>query len=141
MIAMHDSPRIGLLCLAALWLMPVPPAAAYKWPGTGASPGAAISAKVIGKNCPAVLTAAEIAELEAYIARAISELEERAKETPSSRPFSYRMFASNLEADYERSFKDGRPCDADATEEAQDIVGRVRKAMASGAPLYPPPAR
>jgi hypothetical protein len=141
MIAMHASPRIGWLCLAALWLIPVTPAAAYKWPGAGASPGAAISAKVIGKNCPAMLTAAEIAELDAYIARAISELEARGEENPSSRPFSYRTFVTNLEADYERSFKDGRPCDAGAAEEAQDILARVRKAMASGAPLYPSPAR
>ncbi len=132
--------RMSAACLAAFLLMPADPAAAYKWPGEAPSPGAALSAKVIGKRCPDILSAAEITELDAYLARAAAELsrsdQEQAAKDTSYRPLSFDAFAVALTADYERKYADGKAC-AGASEEARDSLQRVRKAMASAAPLYP----
>ncbi len=38
---------------------------------------------------------------------------------------------------YSKKYSDSRACDADAAEEAQDTLQKIRKAMASGRPLYP----
>jgi hypothetical protein len=111
------------------------PAAAYKWPGQEASLGGAISAEVIGQRCPGVLSASEVEELDAYIVKVTSELakqEETNKKDSAHRPFSYEEFRKNLTEDYERKLSDPKNCKADATEEAQDMLQRVRKAMTSG---------
>jgi hypothetical protein len=117
------------------------PAMAYKWPGDSPSLGGAISAKVIGKSCPGVLSAAEIAELEAYLARAASEQarenKERAGKDASYRPLPFDTFSADLTARYESKFRDPKACDADAAEEARDMLQRVRKTMAGGGAISP----
>jgi len=66
------SVRLGLL--AALCGGTAPPAAAYKWPGDTAGRASAISAKVIGQHCAGLLSASDIGEVDAYPAKAASEL-------------------------------------------------------------------
>jgi hypothetical protein len=109
------------------------PAQAYKWPGRAPAPGGAISAKVIGQNCAGVLSGHEIGEIDAYLGKAGRELDARAE--PGAPNFE--TFASGLTATYQAKFGDPAACDADAVEEARDMLQRIRLAMVSGAPLYP----
>jgi hypothetical protein len=125
------------LALIIFFLTSVP-ATAYKWPGQEASLGGAISAEVIGQRCPGVLSASEVGELDAYIVKVASELakqEETKKKDSGHRPFSYEEFRNNLTGDYEKKLSDPKNCNADAAEEAQDMLQRVRKAMTGGQPL------
>jgi hypothetical protein len=109
------------------------PAQAYKWPGTAPAPGGAISAKVIGQNCPGVLSGHEIGEIDAYLGKAGRELDARAE---AGAP-NFATFASGLTATYQANFRDPVACGADAVEEARDMLQRIRLVMVSGAPLYP----
>lgn len=109
----------------------VSPAGAGKWPGTQASPGAALAAKAIGQACKGVLAPSQIAELDAYLAKAAAE----AKTDPAMRGFSFDRFVRELSADYAARYRDAKECNADATEEARDSLKRVRAAMASGRAL------
>jgi hypothetical protein len=80
-------------------------------------------AKVIGQKCAGVFAASEMAEFDAYLTQAATEM----------RPgFDFAKFVTSLSADYARNYPDR--CDADATE-ARDILQGVRKVMASGKPL------
>jgi hypothetical protein len=114
------------------------PVMAYKWPGDTESPGGAISAKVIGQYCSGVLSPSEIAELDAYLAKAASELaqKEEAKKGSGFSSQSFETFSKALTKDYETKYRDPKACDAGATEEARDMLQRVRKAMAAGTPLF-----
>jgi hypothetical protein len=97
------------------------PVLAYKWPGDGPSPGGAISAKVIGQYCSGILSSTEIAELDAYLAKAASELaqKEEAKKGSGFSSQSFETFRKGLTKDYESKYRDPKACDADATEEAR----------------------
>src|SRR5258705_3638314 len=64
--------RFGLILVLGGFV--AAPASAYKWPGDNASLGSAIAAKVIGQQCVGVLSASDIGELDAYLAKAASEL-------------------------------------------------------------------
>jgi hypothetical protein len=115
------------------------PAMSYKWPGDGAGPGGAVAAKVIGLQCLAVLSASELGEFDAYLAKFADEL---AKKTEAQKDSTYRT--PSLETlikawteTYTKKYSDPQACDADAAEEACDMLQRVRKAMATGKPLYP----
>lgn len=124
--------RIQIIALPVLLLALVAagPAHAYKWPGTAPAPGGAIAAKVIGQNCPGVLTAYEMGELDAYLDKAARELDARAE--PGAPPFA--TFAAALTETYQA---ESRACATDVEEEARDMLQRVRRVMASSAPLYP----
>ncbi len=50
------------------------PASAYRWPGDSAGLGSAIAAKVIGQQCAGLLSASDMREVDAYLAKAASEL-------------------------------------------------------------------
>jgi hypothetical protein len=123
--------RVGVSFAFVLGGLLITPAMAYKWPGDGASVGSVLSAKIIGQQCQGVLSASEIAELDAYLAKAASEWAADA----ANAGFSFEKFVSGLSADYAAKFRDPKACDGDATEEAQDTLQRVRKAMATGKPV------
>jgi hypothetical protein len=126
----------GLLLAA---LPAVAPAFAYKWPGERASPGGAVSARVIGEQCAGVLSSAEIAELDAFIDRAGGELTAKhAQENGGDTPFQFEAFTSSLRDTYVADFKTPGRCNDGTAEEARDMLNRVRLAMASSDPLYPP---
>jgi hypothetical protein len=115
------------------------PAGAYRWPGEEAGPGAAIAARVIGQHCVGLLSASEIGELDAYIAKATSEWKRKAEaqKNNSYRSPSPEAIMRQLTETYTKKYRDPLACDADAGEEARDMLMRVRKAMASGKPIYP----
>jgi hypothetical protein len=129
---MRTASALGIGASVALAMVAVfaAPAAAYKWPGTEASVGAAVSASVIGRKCAGILGASELAEIEAYLAKAASEWDA----DPANAGSSFATFVSGLSATYEAKYP--AAC-GDATEEARDTLERVRKAMASGGRLLP----
>ena len=131
-------PRIGLI--AALCGATVAPAAAYKWPGDTAGLASAISAKVIGQRCAGLLSASDIREIDAYLAKAARELLAKKPDAQTSSVDgvpSHEVLTRELAQRYQRKYGDPTACDADAAEEAQDTLRKVRQAMASGKPLFP----
>src|SRR5262249_13422547 len=50
---------------------------------------------------------------------------------------SHEVLTRELAQRYQRKYGDPTACDADAAEEAQDTLRKVRQAMASGKPLFP----
>jgi hypothetical protein len=131
-------PRIGLL--AALCGATIAPAAADKWPGDTAGLASAISAKVIGQHCAGLLSASDIREIDAYLAKAARELLAKTPDAPTGSVDgvpSHEVLMRELAQRYQTKYGDPTACDADAAEEAQDTLRKVRKAMASGKPLYP----
>jgi hypothetical protein len=132
-----SSTRLGLILLLCGCVST--PAFAYKWPGDKASLGSAIAAKVIGQQCAGVLSASDIGELTLYLAKAAAELASKPdapKSSADGTPF-HEMLMRRLTETYTKKYHDPKACDADATEEAQDTLQKVRKAMASSRPLYP----
>src|SRR5262245_4198107 len=98
------------------------PAAAYKWPGETAGLGRAISAKVIGQHCAGLLSASEIREVDAYLAKATSELatkQDAHTTSPDGLPLHERLMRRLAEI-YAKKYADPTACDADTAEEAQD---------------------
>jgi hypothetical protein len=115
------------------------PAAAYKWPGDSAALGSAVAAKVIGQQCAGLLSASGIREIDAYLAKAVSELArkpEAQKNSVNGTPF-HEALIRDLTETYTKKYSDPTACDADAAEEAQDTLQKIGRAMATGKPLYP----
>lgn len=125
--------RAGV-CLALIAICAAP-AAAGRWPGDLASPGGALAARAIGQACRDVLDAAALAELDLFLARARTEWQ--ADTTRSGKAAIYDEFTAKLADDYAARYRDGTACDADATEEARDMHGRVQRSLASGRPVLP----
>lgn len=138
MLMFHSlSVRLGLL--AALCGGTAPPAAADEWPGDTAGRASAISAKVIGQHCAGLLSASDIGEVEAYPAKAASELAAKTgaqRISPVGLPLHELVMRRQAEA-YAKKYADPAACDADTAEEAQDTLRKVRNAMRSGKPLFP----
>jgi len=129
--------RIGLI--AALCGATSLPAAADKWSGDTAGLGSTTSAKVIGRHCAGILSASDIREIDAYLARAASELARKTAAELSGVdgvPF-HELLMRQLAETYAKKYADPTACDANAAEEAQDTLRKVRKAMGSGKPLFP----
>jgi hypothetical protein len=125
---------VALLCGAV-----ASPAVAYKWPGERASLGSAVAAKVIGQQCAGILSAPDIRVLEAYLAKAASELAKKPdamKYSVNGVPF-HETLMRRLTETYSQKYRDPLACDAETTEEAQDTLQKIRKEMATGKPLFP----
>ncbi|MBO0740660.1 MAG: hypothetical protein J2P51_04460 [Hyphomicrobiaceae bacterium] len=127
--------RLGLV--AALCGAAAAPAAAYKWPGDSPGLGSAISAKVIGQHCAGLLSASDIREVDAYLAKAASELATKPDSRRSDGLPLHELFMRRLAEIYAKKYADPTACDADTAEEAQDTLRKVRSAMRSGRPLFP----
>ena len=108
-----------VVCLSAT------PATADKWPADGASPGGVVWTKVIGQKCPGVLTASEMVELDAYLAKAGSEW----VGDPVLAGMSFDRFVTELSARYADDYP--QRCGEDA-EGARDMLQRVRAVMPTG---------
>ena len=137
MLHRSSSARVGLMLV--LCGSVATPAPAYKWPGDNASLGSAIAAKVIGQQCAGMLSASEIGEIDAYLGRAADELARKPdvlKHSADGTPF-HETLMRDLTQTYTAKYRDAKACDADAAEEAQDTLQKVRTAMATGKPLYP----
>jgi hypothetical protein len=113
--------------LSALTVLPSM-ADSYRWPG---SVGGAAAAKVIGERCAGSLSNPEIAEIDAYLAKARSEW----ATTGSNLKFDDLL--RTLMDTYAATYSQAEACNASATEEARKTLQLVRKAMASGKPILP----
>jgi hypothetical protein len=114
-------------------------ASAERWPGDTAGLASAISAKVIGQHCAGLLSASDIRQIDAYLAKAASELAAKpgAQTTsPDGPPLHELMMRRQAEA-CAKKYADPTACDADTAEEAQDTLRKVRNAMQNGKPLFP----
>jgi hypothetical protein len=131
------SVRLGLL--AALCGGTAAPAAASKWPGDTAGLGSAISAQVIGQHCAGLLSASDIREVDAYLAKAASELASKhnAPTTTLDGLPIHELLMRRLAEIYAKKYADPTACDANTAEEAQDTLRKIRNVMRSGKPLFP----
>lgn len=127
--------RKMMCCLATLTVAvsTTGPASAYTWPGEAASPGGALSALAIADACDGVVTDYERAEFKSYLAKARREFGTLAGVGVSG----FDSFVERLSATYSKAFRDGRACDAGTSEEARDMLQRIRIALLSDAPLHP----
>lgn len=138
MIARTRSIRATLTALLCLPLA-LPASAKSSWPGDTPSIGGAIAAKVIGQQCEDVLAAAEIGELDAFLARALREFAHRPGiDTAETKKFDER-FVPMLTEDYTKKYRNPAACDAAAAEEARDMLRRVRVTMVSNRSIFPDP--
>lgn len=96
------------------------------WPGTSASIGGAIAARIIAVKCSGPLKPTEIAELDAYI-------DERQTAfmmgSEANRRLSEIVFPQ-LARDYNKTFSKREACDFAARDMARDMLARVRSAQA-----------
>lgn len=102
-------------------------AQAERWPGTTASIGGAIAARVIAIKCsrpalPSTLTGAEIAELDTYIDERQTAFMTGSK---ANQRFGESVFPI-LARDYDRLYSSPDACDAAARDMAKDMLARVR---------------
>jgi len=104
------------------------PAHAARWPGSTASIGGAIAARIIAVKCSGPLTPTEIAELDRYIDTSQTEF---MMESEANRRMGETVFPQ-LARDYNHSFNDRSACDAGARDMARDMLERVRNAEKSG---------
>jgi hypothetical protein len=131
------SARLGLILV--LCGSVAAPASAYKWPGDSAGLGSAVAAKGIGRRCAGRLSASDMREVDAYLAKAAGELAKKPdarKDSVTGTAFHETLMRRLTEA-YSEKYRDPKACDAEAAEEAQDTLMKIRKAMATGKPLYP----
>jgi len=137
---MH-SPVVPILLSAALAAAVMSaPAHAYKFPGDGAPLGGVVATKVIAQSCAGTLTAPEIAELDAFIGKAAAAMD--TKDAADEKGRGYKTLNSGelikaLTETYTAKYRDPANCNAGSTEEARDMLERVRKVMAAGGPAFP----
>ena len=120
--------RLLALMSIVVWGALLAPAMANQWPPGEVVPGKVVWAKVVGEECSGVLTASEIAEFDAYLAKAAAEW----GGNPANAGISFKKLMADMATDYASDYP--KDCAADAAE-ARDILQAVRKAMASGKPL------
>lgn len=96
------------------------------WPGTKASIGGAIAARIIAVKCAGPLTPTEIAELDTYIDDSQTKF---MMESVANQRFSERVFPQ-VARDYESAFSSPDACNYAARDMAKDMLKRVRDAQA-----------
>jgi hypothetical protein len=97
-----------------------------RWPGTKASIGGAIAARIIAVKCSGPLTPAEIAELDTYI-------DERQTAFMSASKANQRLGETlfpQLARDYNQSYSNREACDFAARDMVRDMLARVRAEQA-----------
>jgi hypothetical protein len=103
-------------------------AQAERWPGTAASIGGAIAARIIAVKCnrpmnPSTLTRAEIAELDSYIDERQTAFMTGSK---ANQRYGESVFPI-LARDYDRLYSSPDACTAASSEMAKDMLSRVRR--------------
>lgn len=96
------------------------------WPGSKASIGGAIAARVVAVKCSGPLTPAEIAELDSYIDESQTKF---MMESVANQRLSERVFPQ-LARDYDKAFSTPSACNYAARDMAKDMLKRVREAKA-----------
>ncbi|HEX2841733.1 hypothetical protein [Hyphomicrobium sp.] len=102
------------------------PAHAERWPGTTASIGGAIAARIIAVKCSGPLTPAEISELDTYIDERQTAFMTGSK---ANQRYGERVFPL-LARDYDKNYSSPEACDSAARDMAKDMLDRVRQAQA-----------
>ncbi len=102
------------------------PAHAERWPGTTASIGGAIAARIIAVKCSGPLTPAEITELDTYIDERQTAFMSGSK---ANQRYGERVFPL-LARDYDKSYSTPAACNSAARDMAKDMLERVRQAQA-----------
>lgn len=93
-----------------------------RWPGTNASIGGAIAARIIAVKCSGPLTPAEINELDTYI-------DERQTAFMTASKANQRLGETlfpQLARDYNKSYSTPEACDFAARDMVRDMLARVR---------------
>lgn len=93
-----------------------------RWPGTNASIGGAIAARIIAVKCSGPLTPAEIAELDTFI-------DERQTAFMTASKANQRLGETlfpQLARDYNQNYSNREACDFAARDMARDMLARVR---------------
>jgi hypothetical protein len=108
---------------------------AYPW--SGLVTGGVVHAKVIGQLCPGVLKDSEVAELDAYLAKAAPEWDA----DPHHVTFTFDTLVRDLSEGYVTEYRDphnaGPPaCSSESVEEARETLERVRAFMKTGGPVF-----
>ena len=101
-------------------------AQAEHWPGTTASIGGAIAARIIAVKCSGPLTPTEIAELDTYIDERQTAF---MSESEANQRVGERVFPQ-LARDYNTSYSNREACNFEARDMAKDMLQRVRNAQA-----------
>ncbi len=120
--ARASSLMLGLSLATAYGL----PAHAGRWPGTTASIGGAIAARIIAVKCSGPLTPAEIAELDSYIDERQTAFMTGSK---ANQRYGERVFPL-VARDYDKNYSSPDACNSAARDMAKDMLGRVRQAQA-----------
>lgn len=102
------------------------PAHAERWPGSTASIGGAIAARIIAVKCSGPLTPAEITELDTYIDERQTAFMTGSK---ANQRLSEIVFPQ-LARDYNASYSSREACDGAARDMVRDMLTRVRTAQA-----------
>ena len=93
-----------------------------RWPGTKASIGGAIAARIIAVKCSGPLTPAEIGELDTYIDESQTAFMTGNK---ANQRLSESVFPQ-LARDYNQSYSSREACDFTARDMVRDMLARVR---------------
>jgi hypothetical protein len=104
---------------------------AAQWPGDQPSPGGALAARAIGIMCSDSLLPEELYDLDLYLAK--SRLKSRRERRPYWEAIEQKNMPS-LEAEYMAKYRNVKNCTPESTEEAKDMVERVRKYFKSRQP-------
>lgn len=122
---MSNSWRFGIACLMlAIGAFAASPshASAERWPGTSASIGGAIAARVIAVKCTGNMTSQEIAELDTYI-------DEHQTAFMSENAANQRLAEAafpRIARNYDHMYSRPESCTEAARAMARDMLTRVR---------------
>ena len=106
-------------------------------PGDGPDQAPVIWAKVAGQYCSGFLSVSEIGELDAFLAKAASELAQIEEAEKGPEGLSFAELAKVISKDAEKKYRDPQNCDDSARQNAQWALQLARERTASGKPLYP----
>ena len=122
---MHKSsrPRVACVMLAlAAAAATASSAFAERWPGTSASIGGAIAARVIGIKCANHMSPAEVVELDTYIEQHQATF---MSESTANRRLAETAFP-RIARDYDFMFSQPNACNDQSRDMVQDMLSRVR---------------
>ncbi len=116
-------PRVAYIMLAlATAAVTASSAFAERWPGTTASIGGAIAARVIGVKCANHMSPAEVVELDTYIEQHQTAF---MSESPANRRLAETAFP-RIARDYDFMYSQPDACNDQSRAMAQDMLSRIR---------------
>lgn len=116
-------PRVAYLVLAlATAAVTASSALAERWPGTTASIGGAIAARVIGVKCANHMSPAEVVELDTFIDQHQATF---MSESPANRRLAETAFP-RIARDYDFMYSQPDACNDQSRAMVQDMLSRIR---------------